>query len=792
MRRVWSIFGLVTLLFGFTSPLFATVDGPPLFSGQSSASQTATFYAGDRSVSTTQTSESVWWVTTQAYTIVKGRFTVNIAPGIAASGKAWDVELLYNEAATAGSASCTSDLTPYVSSGVVCSITETAKNCSFTVDLTTKNGGTGIAAGSCFQYKLTAVSSPTGSGSSTFMVSPETAAGDGYDQTAGTSTLNTASTAYCGPACSITSTSNTTFWVTPKAIEATNIYFDVDTAPGGGQSWTVDIQYTATAPTSTQQCSDATLTTIEDVCTISGTNRSCAALTMDTTIAVPIGGCYRFRLQETTASAGTTGEHFGMGITSDTSATFETMAAAFRDQDSANVNEGQNLSRQSSSGSANNTWIVIPYDLGTCSIMAMVNTVPNTSVWTVSAEWSQNSFGTTDNCNTITGTTSTASCCSFTGTDKNCNCQDISVSGANAGKCMRIKFQETVSTVDPGQQEWVMTCVEAGVTATPTPTLTPTPTATVTPTPTPTPTLTGPTLTPTPTITRTPEPCGAIVGFAFCAAYGTCAGDCTCDISGGVTDCACVCPTATPTPTPTVTGLTPTPTQTQTPTPTPTVTPGIASCCDGGPDDGRICAQDHACNEGFCYLDNFCSDAGFCGFSTGSQGRYCKSFGAPYNADLCTNNYGDTVPFPGTPCTNSCSRPGTIGSVCLTTEIGNICLNNMTCTVDADCLFTCTDGTCGGPADCATPTPTATPIVTPTPTYTPPPTATPQQTRTRTPTPTPTRTPTPTKTATSTPTPTITATPTPTPTVTCRLPRICLNDDTSCLQTPSPTPTSTP
>lgn len=777
LRLLFAVLLLVT-----ARPALATVDGPALFTGQGTT-VSATFWQGKNN-STTQTTEGAWWTTSQTLTSVSGNIAIGAAPGAGGSGKSWDVTLLYNETATAAGQSCSSDLTPYVTTGTLCTISETAKNCNFgATDLTALNGGIGIKAGSCFQYKFTANNTPTAINNSTVSLRAAPASGDGlatYDQG---NTLSTAATTYFGPSGSTTSTNTSTFWIAAKAIEASMIYFDVDTAPGGGQSWTVDLQYTA-ALTAGQICSDPSLTTIEDVCTISGTNRSCSTTTMDNTIAVPAGGCFRFRLQETTASAGTAGEHYSITVSSDDSATYETLGPSWAGQDSANAPETLLMgSNASSTGNQFNVPVTKIYS--TCDAMLSIGTTPAGAGnhWDVTVGYSTAALTSTQDCNSLTYTQVT--CCSITNPDKTCKCSGISVPTVANG-CIQLKMVEVGTTTDPAQQLWNVQCAESG--ATPTPTVTPTKTPTPTPTPTP---------------TQTAGPCGAQAYPAQCVAFGQCDPGCSCNINVGLGVCSCFCLT----PTPTIT-VTPTPTITATPTPTVTSTPGIASCCPSGTQQYHVCEQTDSCREGVCLTsqsdcsDPTCSFDGHtciygstgpaCPIRTGSIYYWCKSFD---NGDYCTDNYSDLTPTTGIVCNNVCTRPGGVVE-CLSTEIGAFCFGD-TCSVSDDCLFDCGFDVnsdpipCGGPSDCITPTPPpATP--TPTPTVTPTNTATP--TRTATPTPTrsvtPTRTPTPTK----TPTPTITVTPTPTPTPTCQFDTLCTfaHPCATRTRTPTPTPTSTP
>ena len=765
MRRLWPLFGLVALLLGLSSPALAA-DGGPWFASSlqtMTVSTTVATYYGEAGGTTTQGSEGNWWVTTQDMTGVKG--VISLGTAVAASNQV-DYTLTYEDTSFGLTADCNTHIGSY-ESVALCSITAGNKSCAFDV------GSLTIAKDTCLQIKET----PNTTAPNDFTYVTMASKTDLLTEWHASSSTTFAGDFYAGSLTFSTTGDGETYWRAVEGIAAVGGFFSLDVSPGGTATYVMKLAVSTANPTAGQLCSALTYAQTT-LCTIASTDNNCVKA-LDNAITITAGRCFRIEAIQTGSAASTGGENFVLETATNSGGTTGGFALWGHGLTNftSNFDRGiRTLYTVATAGNEDNSW-PLANAVGTCSGRVELVTQPGVGeTWTITITSTGSALTNAKSCNTTDMTYgNSATGCTISASENTCTFSSVSLSTIDRG-CMSLHIVRS-GTQGSLAHRWNMQCDE-GTNATPTPT------------PTATPTPTGDTPTPTPTATRTPQACAAIVGFAFCAAYGTCGVGCTCEVSGGATDCACVCPTPTPTVTATPTGATPT----LTPTPTITPTPGIASCCDGGQDDGRICTQENVCTGGFCFIDNSCGDEGFCGFSVGSVGRYCKTFGAPYNADLCTNAYADTVPFPGTPCTNSCSRPGSVGSVCLTTEIGNVCLNLTECVADADCLYTCIDGTCGNPASCATPTPTSTPSATPTVTFTPPPTATPQRTRTRTPTPTPTRTPTPTKTTTPTPTPTITVTPTPTPTVTCKLPRICLNDDTSCLLTPTPssTPTLTP
>lgn len=757
LRRYYWLFSVIAALsvLSWAAPSWGAADGPNTFFSAAAATSSE-FWAGVGS-STSQTNAAAWWVAGQSYTAFAGSVTLSSAPG---SGKSWAFELLYNESATAAGDSCSSNLSPYVSSGTLCTISGTDKSCTFSVDLTALNSGTGVAAGSCFQLHATPSGSPTSPSNEVAVLRGVPASGDGLTEYVGMSTLNTAATAYCGPSCSTTSGSNATYWVAAKDIEAIAVYFDVNTAPGSGQSWTVDLQYSTTALGSSNQCSDLSYNTINDICTISGTDKSCKNLTIDNSISLSAGSCFRLRLEETSASAGTTGEHYTVVASSDNSSPYQSLAFGLNGQTSGNTSETLYLGSNNGGATNNVRFSRLNKTLASCNAVTTLANTP-TSSWDVSFVYSNSPPSGTQNCSeAILAGSTTVSCCTINNGDNNCKCNNVAVAAA-ANSCFSLKMVET-GTNDPGQQLWDVQCAEdMGATPTPTPTSTPTPIGT-------------PTVTPTPT--RTPVACGLVEGAAFCAAYGVCEGEgCVCS-SANYPPCSCVCPTPTATRTATPTGVTPTPTETPTdtptltPTPTPTETPQFG-CCPDGPRKGKSCVKPF----------NDCE----CNTTFDPERPYCSELGSDENCRL-ENPIGCACEGSiGTICYDPIGCPLGDTHQCLITEIGNVCFQGGHCTSREDCTLECPDGSGGfldcdiGTDSCIYPTPTPTPTRTPTPT----------PTNTTEATPSPTRTYKPTRTPTITPTPTLTATPTPSATPTCAFPTPCYAGNDACIATPLPTAT---
>lgn len=773
----------------------ATVDGRSVFNATGGAGTlTTTFYAGRNSFTGTQTNEDVFWMAEEAYTKCYIDTWIGGNPG---TGKSWDVHLLYDESALASTTSCQDNTANMEDSGTVYSISGSSTTGSGSIDLTTVNAGTGIAAHSCLQLKFVPHSAcnggsnagaactassecpsstcgaPSDASTPVISIACETAngAGNGAGAVNGTSGSSFTATAYLGPNASTTVGAITTYWIAPIAIEGAAGGIGLDTAPGNTQSWTIDFEQSTAALTGTQVCTDLSYTRVDNLCTISGTTgQSCNWATDTTNISVPQYGCYRLRMEETSASTGTAGQTWALHLSPDTSTPLETGSFWFGGSTAVNFSTTRMGGSAAGAFNSSGAHVRTPFALGTnASGVVSVTGAPTAGTYDVKVEYFNSDTAT---CQSSSGLTTTSTLCSInTSTNTHTCTWTADLSAIPAHRCMAMILVKNGSTDDPGTISWAFHADELlGSTPTPTATATPTPTKTATPTPTLSPT---PTVTVTPT--RTPEPCGNVVGQAFCSAFGECAGEgCSCS-GASYPPCACVCPTETPTPTPTNTAPTPTATATATPTPTATATPEFG-CCPGGTRNGRSCTKprnDCECNETFSPGNPYCSEPGSddnCGYSN-PVGCACSG-------------------LIGTICFDPIGCPLGDAHTCLITEIGNVCNSNH-CSSDADCALLCPDGDGGflecdiGTDSCIYPTPTPTVTRTPTPTVT----VTPVVTVT------PTRTPTPTRTRTPTPTPTVTPTRTATPTPTCPPQgRICTveNPCPTYTRTPTPSPTVTP
>lgn len=563
---------LAAVLLCVAASALAAVDGAPVFQTEVGDTLSATHFVGRGIATTTQGDDLAFWLTNQAFPGTL-KLVVDLTNSPTGGGQ-WDVEVLYDETALPASSSCQDRYgagANFESTGVICSITGGTDNCTGTVNLAAINAGTGIAAPGCLQVKLTENGTVSNNpGVTTVSFRALDANSDGIANESGYEDATIVADSDCGPDNCVLpgSVTQREFFVAPIQLREIAGAWSLDTAPGVGQSWTIDFRGSTAALTATQRCSDLSYTTTADLCTISGTNQSCDFdLTDLSANAVPQFGCFQYRLDETTASAGTAGQTFDVDYTTDSGSPFT--AGAFVLYGAANDGNANTLGlgRTAAASTLAGTHILTPYNLGDCSGIVSITDTPTAGSWDIRTEYITNfGAGSTVDSATLCDITSSGGehTCTFTG----------HAIGAPANAKVQLQLVRNGHSDTTGALTWAMHCVESLATPTPTATATltatptPTVTRTVTPTPgtptlTPTPTATATaTLTPTPTATLTPTP--------------------TPTVTATVTPTPTATRTATPTATPTKT-VTPTPTRTATPTPTTTntPTPGASPGCPG-------------------------------------------------------------------------------------------------------------------------------------------------------------------------------------------------------------------
>lgn len=756
------------LVFLSACPALA-VDGQQVFTGRSVTGFTGTFYVGSGTPATSQTVATFWRTTRALPTTCRVQVALVGPP----SPGSWNVSLNYNETALPIGEACETTLGSYESSGTIFSITGSNRGGTGTIDLSTVNAGTGIAANSCLQVAVTESGSAATTLATNVVVSCADPGGAGIGQVNRIFNVNAgAVTSYYAAAGSTT----VTLGLIPVPLNVTELasIFALGTGPGGGsRTRTVSSRFTDALAAANTCATVAVPTPLPTVCVITDTNRSCSQASTAVN-AVASGRCWGYSVAASASSTATGTESWAATVTTDETTSVMVLAgnASAQAADSPVTLGNNNLTTTEETETG---FPIAPFNGGTADGCVDFVTDRASLTTNVVLTYSTDELTATTDCSDLTYT-STGTLCSIAAGDNSCCFADASLP-VEQGGCFALSLNDG-GVASWGNVNWMVVLNESEA------------------------------ATPTPTPTQTPVPCGQAAFPAQCAAFGLCDPECTCEPDFGNSICACVCPTPTPTgatptptstktptptltttptatPTPTPTGLTPTPTVTQTPTPTVTATPGIASCCVDGPFAHRVCEQSDVCIDGICY-DPVGSCPVDCPIGVGAA-NFCKTF---ETGSFCTQNAEDLVPTTGISCENTCSG---LQAVCLSGELGGFCVG-ADCVDDSDCLFECGEGfACGEPEDCEspTPTPTSTVTITPTPTLTPTPTRTITPTPLRTKTPTPTLTPTITPTPTKTPTPTRTSTPSPSPTstATCPLPTPCFADNLACIATPTPTAT---
>lgn len=388
---------------------------------------------------------SAWWSTSTGYTDCTGTLVTTVAPGV---GKSWSISMNYNESGTAGGQTCGSDLTPYVNSGSLCTISGTDRNCSFNVDLTTLNTGGGIAANSCFQLQVDGSGSPAGTGVITWDVS--CAGASSSISSRGDS--NTNQPFYCGSGldnpdnCETTPNAATHFvnW-SSSAINACEGWFALLPSPvptpNFSSFWNVDIEVSTSAVNAGQNCNDLTYTQLTG-CSIISTHRSCSTGSVGSCSVPGSGGCYRYLVYRGGGGGlrATSDQKFNLDVSDGQGSAWTLSRTATWGGGAATVRYLANDTGTSST--SQDGYAVVPVNLTGCDGGFMQTTVmAGGDQADLEIEYSTTALAAGNKCSSLTYT-STGTLCSVTSGNKSCTFSGASVP-AVAGGCMRLKYTPT-------------------------------------------------------------------------------------------------------------------------------------------------------------------------------------------------------------------------------------------------------------------------------------------------------------------------------------------------------------
>jgi len=440
--RFWLGVMLVAKLASGTNEAHA--DGVFIGEHASGFSGSSTRYLGHAggATSATRHQSTAWWSTSIPYTECTGSVVLSSGPG---AGKSWTISMNYNESATSAAHTCGTDLTPYVNTGALCTISGTDRNCSFTVDLTTMNGGTGIAANSCLQLQADGSGTPGGTGVITWDVSCGPG-GASVISSRGDANPLPAGPFYCGSGldvpenCETTPTAATHIvnW-SSSAINACEGWFSLIPAPvptPNGSSWNVDVQVSTAAVTAGQNCNDLTYTSLTG-CSIGSTSRSCATGSIAGCSVPASGGCYRYGVDKSGTVRTTTDQKFNLDVSDGQGAAWTLSRSGTWGGGAATVRYLG--SSTGGSSTAQNGYAVVPFNLTGCDGGFMQTTVmAGGNQADLSIEYSTAALAAGNKCSSLTYT-STGTLCTVTAGNKSCTFSAASVP-AVAGGCMRLIY----------------------------------------------------------------------------------------------------------------------------------------------------------------------------------------------------------------------------------------------------------------------------------------------------------------------------------------------------------------
>jgi hypothetical protein len=367
----------------------------------------------------------------------------------------------YNENSTSTGHACGTDLTPYDNTGALCTISGTDKNCNFSIDLTTINGGVGIAADSCFQLQVDGSGTPGQSGD---VIWEMTCSGSEAD-TSGLSAKGARvgnTTFYCGSGADIPGNCDDTLgavthfvnW-SSASIDACKGWFALEPAPSATpnatKKWVVDPQVSTAAVGSGETCADLTYDTLGG-CEIGSTNRSCATGAIGSCVVPGSGGCYRFRVTPSGSPRSTSGgQKFNFDVSGGGFALSRTGSWGGGSSSPYYLANHIHTSSTDQLG-----FVLVPYDLTTCDGGIMQTTaVPASNQADLEILYSTAALTSGQKCSDLTYS-STGTLCSVSAGNKSCTFSGATVP-ATEGGCMRLKYVRS-GTFGAGDTAWGWYC----------------------------------------------------------------------------------------------------------------------------------------------------------------------------------------------------------------------------------------------------------------------------------------------------------------------------------------------
>lgn len=269
---------------------------------------------------------------------------------------------------------------------------------------------------------------------------------DGAGARTGSSGTSFTSTWYAAHGASTTQTATQNFWVNAGARARCMGFVSVATAPGAGNSWTINLLHHATGAT-TNCAGDIGNLASESLCTISGSNKSCA---FDSTFTLDAGSCLQIQAVAGGTPTGTTREEWSLRCVDSSGDGAAVVSPSFTTSFSANSTLGVAI------GSSSH--IIAPANYRKCDGAVRLVTAPGSGNWAVQLNYSTAALTGTQKCSDLSYSSVSALCGgALTGTTLACSFSAASIN-VPAGGCMAIILTAGSSPTATGGEQWALEC----------------------------------------------------------------------------------------------------------------------------------------------------------------------------------------------------------------------------------------------------------------------------------------------------------------------------------------------
>lgn len=301
----------------------ANSDGLMHFENSAALNSAANWFGGPTAGAVSAT-DNTYFIAPRNIAACSGALMVSTVPG---GAHTWALTIEQSTAALTGTQKCT-DLT-YTDSVSKCLVTAASNVCGFSIDTAIN-----IGAGKCFSVRVPRdASGIAGTTGVAYSLSCSLDSAETFETGAGVfhgaSQTNNTDDSFCGPLdCATGNTLEKVRWITEYLTGKTNGCYAQTTAQNT-HSRAIKLQYTTTAPSASQSCTNAFsagTSTTSTLCTVaSGGGRSCCW--SDVSVAIPQGACFTLLADADVSGDGTGDREYTVELTEGAGTTTPTPTA---------------------------------------------------------------------------------------------------------------------------------------------------------------------------------------------------------------------------------------------------------------------------------------------------------------------------------------------------------------------------------------------------------------------------------------------------------------------------------